>query len=119
MGIDTSDPPFDILYSAIDGASLTSGGTITFQYPAGRAAVCYDGMWPAQMFIPEMQGMYTQDTDFTITYGPTNIVVTYLAATTVPAKSTMHLQLPVRDTSGLPTVYGTPVPISVFPEGTL
>lgn len=110
------DPFFDVLQANSGSSPVTTGGTITFQYPSARAPASYRlalGLGAAgspAMFIRAMQAQFVAETDFTVSFGPTSIVVTYLAQTTIPAGSTVSLQLPVNDTSGYGTLAGHALP---------
>lgn len=94
-----ADPVFDILVAGSGSTAVATGGTITFQYPTGLGPTSYWCQWPARMNVRALQGNYVQDTDFTIVYGPTTIVVTYNGSSTIPANVAVGLQLPRFDTS--------------------
>jgi hypothetical protein len=112
-----SDPVLDIL-SAFSGTTpVAAGGTITFQYPTGRARAVYMDAGPSVMGVRSSQAIYNQDTDFTIVLGTDSVVVTFLGVIPIAAASTVTLQLPIRDTSGQPTVAGYPLVDSQNPSG--
>lgn len=94
-----ADPAFDVLQAYSGGSPVKTGGTLTFQYPPARAPVCYLGAAPAFLGIPSMQADFVENVDFTVAYGATSIVVTYLAQTTIPPNSLVYLQDPLVDTS--------------------
>lgn len=108
--VGVGDPPFDVLFAAIDGAPLATGGTITFNYLVNRGPATYALSWPAIMTVRSMQAVLTQDTDFTVVYGQSNITVTYLGVNSIPMQSSVTLQVPITDTSGQATVNGRVLP---------
>ncbi len=112
-----SDPVLDILTSFSGITSVTAGGTITFQYPSGRARAVYMDAGPAVMGVRSSQAIYNQDTDFTVVLGTDSVVVTFLGNIPIAPSSTVALQLPLRDTSGQPTVGGYPLVDSLNPSG--
>lgn len=114
-----ADPAFDIVYASSGNSDVAAGGTITFQYPVQRAAASYIGESPAYLGVRYMQGIYTENVDFTVNYGGTNVVVTWLGATTIPMHKRVFLQMPLRDTSGLPVGpgLGVALPDSIQPAG--
>lgn len=95
---------FDIINGGSGSIPVVAGGTITFQYLPLRARVSYMCEDPSFLTVRAIQGVYTQDQPgaYTIVYNSTNIVVTWLGATTIPANTNVSLQLPLRDTSGAP-----------------
>ena len=113
-----ADPVFDIIAAATGASATGSGSTITFLYPTSRSKSAYVGQWPAYLGVRALQGIYTQDTDFSVAYGDTSITVT-LGATVpaIAANTPVFLQLPLSDTSGYPVVYGTALPDSLQPVG--
>lgn len=112
-----ADGKFDILNAGSGQSPVAAGGTITFQYLPMRASACYGPKAPAILTVRAMQGVYLQDQGFfTIVYGPTSIVVTWLGSTTIPANANVSIQLPLRDTSGDPVSideYGTSPDIQI------
>ena len=95
---------FDLISGSSGAIPVAAGGTMTFQYLPQRARVCYMCEDPSLLTVRALQGIYTQDQPgaYTISYNPTNIVVTWLGASTIPANANVSLQLPLRDTSGAP-----------------
>lgn len=84
---------FDVINFYTSPTPTRVGGTITFPYPAARSADCY-GDDQAVLNVPALQGNYLQDTDFTIAYTSSNIVVTW-RGNTIPASSKVSLQAPL------------------------
>lgn len=78
--------------STVIAADVATNGTITFAYPAGvtSANVAAGG---EVLGLPSLQNVLAQASDtFTLAYGGT-IVATYKDATTIPAGSTVALQI--------------------------
>lgn len=119
-----SDPDFDIISASSGAVPVAAGGTITFQYPPGRARAVYmDAGARAVLGVRSSQAIYNPDTDFSVAFNSDVIVVTFLAATPIPANVPVSLQAPIRDTSGSPSAGSTDdgnefgVPAEVFPQG--
>lgn len=116
-----SDPTLDVITASSGPSPITAGGTITFQYPDGRARATYigDGAGRPVLGVRSSQATYQPDIDFTVALNATNIVVTYLAASPIAANVPVSLQLSVRDTSGSPVAASNAfaVPAEVFPAG--
>lgn len=112
-----ADPAFDIVASAVGASPTSSGSTITFQYPAGRAAASYVGGGLAALSVRANQAVYSES-DFRVAYGPTNITVT-LGALVPPiaANAAVTLQAALRDTSTEPAVAGYPISDSPSRDG--
>jgi hypothetical protein len=82
---------FDIVNVGIASAVATSG-TITVPYPTGKGA----GSYPAyghKIWIDSFQTLLEVGSDFTISFGASNITVTYTGSTTIPAGSSAKVQL--------------------------
>lgn len=62
---------------------VTNGGTITFRYPALRAA---DSYVPGAILFPrELQNTYLENVDFTLAYGELQVVLTWInTSVTIP-----------------------------------
>lgn len=105
-----ADPKLDIMYSATGASPVAAGGTITFQYLPGRAFVNYAGQGPARMNVRASQANYVQEVDFKIAFNASNIVVTYTGTVPIAANTPVGLELPLRDMSGVPEIYGQVVP---------
>lgn len=97
-----SDPTLDILNASSGAVPVAAGGTITFQYPDGRARATYLAAANAVLGVRSSQALYRQDLDFTYVLGPTSVVVTYLGTIPIAANVTVSLQLTIFDTSGSP-----------------
>lgn len=96
-----TEAAFDIVYTSTDSgvSPVSTGGTLTFQYPANRSVASYLGGGPTLLNVRGLQGNYIQDYNFTVVLNPTNIVVTWLGATPIPVGAPVGLQIPVVDTS--------------------
>lgn len=114
-----ADPAFDIVTAGSGATATTAGGanTITFQYPAARASASYAGQGPALLGVRNSQAVYTEIADFSIAYGSTIVVTLGATVPPIAANSAVTLQLPLRDTSGEPTVYGTALPSALERAG--
>jgi hypothetical protein len=104
------DPPFDILYAIPDGgiSPLTTGGTLTIQYPVGLGPSSYI-VSNTVLSCRALQKQFTEGVDYTVTLNPTNITVAYLAGTPIPAGSQVALQLTRVDTTGGPGTDSVPL----------
>lgn len=105
-----ADPALDIVSGATGVSPVRAGDTITFQYPAGRAFASYAGMGPARLGIRSMQAQFVQEVDFRLEHSSSGITVTYTGTSPIPTNTPVSLELPIRDTSGVPEIYGQVVP---------
>lgn len=112
-----ADPAFDVILSAVGASATGSGSTITFQYPAGRAAASYTGGGLSSLGVRSNQTVYSESA-FAVTFGPTNITVTLGAPVpSLPANTQVYLQVALKDTSTEPAVNGYPLPDSPSRDG--
>jgi hypothetical protein len=86
------------------GSAVATSGTITLSYPTGTSA----GTFAAhghKLWVDKFQRLLTSPSDFTVTFGASDITVTYLGATTIPAGARVNAQLNIEgsDTGELPT----------------
>lgn len=87
------------------GSAVATSATITLSYPTGTSA----GTFAAhghKMWVDKFQRLLSSPSDFTVAFGASNITVTYLGATTIPAGARVNAQLNIEgaDTGDLPTV---------------
>jgi hypothetical protein len=90
---------FDVMSTTV-GADVATNGTITFTYPTkspARAAASYVAAAGAKMYTGQgHEGAYLQQAlGFSMVYGATTVVVTYLGLTTIPAGTVVRLQSPL------------------------
>lgn len=73
-------------------AAVAQNGTITVAYPAGTDSGTYAGAYAHKAWFAGLQYMGSAPTDFSVSFGASNITVTYLAATTLPNGSRVNFQ---------------------------
>jgi hypothetical protein len=73
------------------GSAVASSGTITFDYPAGTNAGSF-AAFGHKIWVQEFQKLLSSPSDFTVSFGASNITVTYNGATTIPASAFLHAQ---------------------------
>lgn len=85
---------FDIM-TVTTSAAVADGGTLTFTYPASRAAASYSATG-AFLFADGHGTLYAQTTGgFSVSYGATTATVTYDGSTSIPAGTEVSLQAPL------------------------
>lgn len=84
--------PYDII-TLVPAADVATAGTMTFTYPTGNASrYAKSG---EKLVVSGLQNSLAQAAGtFTLVYGASSVVVTYTAATTIPAGTSVSLQLP-------------------------
>lgn len=85
--------------STVLSAAVASGGTITFAYPTGKDVGSYRGGYGHSLVARGLMATFYEPTSFTIAFGAT-VVVTYNGATTIPAGTTVSLELKSIGVSG-------------------
>jgi hypothetical protein len=80
---------FDIVTTTLSAAVATNG-TFTVGYPTNRDSGYYSGAYKHKMAA--MQAIFEAPTGITVSFGTTNITVTYKGTTTIPAGTTVNLQ---------------------------
>jgi len=76
------------------GAAVATDGTIDFLYPAGYDAAADFTQNNEVLVIPALQDVLAQAADtFTVAYDANSALVTYKGLTTIPAGSTVTLQI--------------------------
>ena len=83
-------------------AAVASGGTFTLGYPVDQNGYAttpghYTKARGHRLWVGGHQRMYENIDDFTLSFGASNITVTYNGATTIPAGSFLNLHLDVMD----------------------
>lgn len=76
-------------------AAVADNGTFTVNYPAGFSAGSFSGGHAHKMWAAGLQVMLSAPADFTLTFGASEITVTYLGSTTLPAGSRVNIQADV------------------------
>lgn len=73
---------FKLSETVVSGAVATSG-TITFSYPEGTSAGTF-AAYGHKLWVDKFQTELLSPSDFTVSFGASNITVTYLGSTTIP-----------------------------------
>lgn len=73
-------------------ADVATSGTITFSYPSGTDAGKFRGGSGHTMWAAGLQSLLTAPGDFTVSFGASNITVTYLGSTTLPSGTRVSAQ---------------------------
>lgn len=81
---------FDIIETTLS-AAVADNGTFTVSYPSGKSAATYTGAHKHKMAA--LQTIYEAPVDFTLTFGASNITVTWKADVTLPAATKVRLQV--------------------------
>lgn len=68
-------------------AAVATSGTITVSYPTGTTAGHYAGTYAHKAYAEGLQSLLSAPTDFTVSFGASNITVTYLGTTSIPANT--------------------------------
>lgn len=79
-------------------SAVATSGTFTVSYPSGTNSGTYFGGAKHKLFA--LQTLYSAPTDFTLAFGASNVTVTWLKSTTLPAGSTVSLQLDILGEGG-------------------
>lgn len=79
-------------------AAVATNGTITFTYPAGYDAAADFAQSGEVMAVPGLQDVLTKGAGkFSLAYGASSVVATYLGTTSIPAGTLVSISLPVSD----------------------
>lgn len=73
-------------------AAVASGGTITFQYPANTSAGSFGNTSGHKLWVAGHQKLYASPADFTVSFGASDITVTYSGSTAIPAGTRVSAQ---------------------------
>lgn len=77
---------------AFAGALIATSGTKTFPYPAGTSAGTF-AAYGHKLWVDKFQRLLSSPSDFTVSFGASEMTVTYLGATSIPAGARMNLQI--------------------------
>lgn len=92
----TSTPTFVKVSGAVSAAVATNG-TIVLTAPAGYVQAHTVTGAGAKLWVKEMQNMFAQGaSNFSVSYS-TDITITYLGATSIPAGASFEFYIPVID----------------------
>lgn len=81
--------------SVVLASAVATSGTITVGYPAGTNKGTYTGAFKHKAFAEGLQASLAAPTDFTVSFGASNITVTYLGTTSIPANTKVMFQFDV------------------------
>lgn len=73
------------------GTPVATNGTKTFAYPAGTSAGTF-AAFGHKMWVDKFQRLLESPTDFTVSFGASEITVTYKGATTIPTGARLNAQ---------------------------
>lgn len=73
-------------------SAIATSGTFNVSYPENTNSGSFRAAGAHKMFAIGLQAMFTSPADFTVSFGTSNITVTYLGTTSLPAEETIHLQ---------------------------
>jgi hypothetical protein len=74
------------------GTAVADNGTFTLAYPSNTSAGTF-AAYGHKMWVDKFQRLLTSPTDFTVSFGASNITVTYLGSTTIPVGARVNAQL--------------------------
>lgn len=75
----------------IISAAVATSGTITFSYPENTSAGNF-AAYGHKIWADKLQNLLSSPSQFTVSFGATNITVTYLGSTTLPAGTRLNAQ---------------------------
>jgi len=86
------------------GSAVATSGTITFSYPANTSAGSF-AAYGHKIWVDKFQRLLASPSDFTVSFGASNITVTYLGSTTIPVGARCNAQFNIEggDDGELPT----------------
>ncbi len=79
------------IVKAAAGSAVATNGTITFAYPTNTNAGSF-AAFGHKIWVDKFQRLLASPTDFTVSFGASNITVTYKGATTIPAGAMLDAQ---------------------------
>ena len=86
------------------GSAVATNGTVTFPYPAGTNSGSF-AAFGHKLWVDKFQRLLESPTDFTVSFGASNITVTYKGATTIPANAVLDAQFnQVGEDDGTPDI---------------
>lgn len=74
------------------GSAVATSGTITLSYPANTSAGSF-AAYGHKLWVDKLQKLLSSPSDFTVSFGTSDITVTYLGSTTIPADARVNAQL--------------------------
>lgn len=96
------------------GSAVVTAGTVTFAYPSNTSAGTF-ASYGHKLWVDKHQRLYEQPESFTVSFGASDITVTYNGSTTIPAGAEVSLQANIAGTNDgrvvevleLPTVHSS------------
>jgi hypothetical protein len=88
----SSSPPIDAIDVPLNLAALVINGTVTIPYPHGRVLDDYLDAGH-QVYAPAHQKVYNQGVDFSLAFGTSSVVLTWLNARPIPILSVLKVSL--------------------------
>jgi hypothetical protein len=76
------------------GSAVADNGTFTLSYPEATSAGTFSA-YGHKMWVDKFQRLLSSPSDFTVSFGASNITVTYLGSTTIPAGARVNVQLDI------------------------
>lgn len=73
------------------GSAVATSGTVTFSYPTNTNAGSF-AAFGHKLWVDKFQRLLASPTDFTVAFGASNITVTYLGSTSIPAGARLAAQ---------------------------
>lgn len=73
------------------GSAVATSGTITFSYPANTSSSDFAG-YGHKIWVDKFQSLLSSPADFAVTFGASNITVTYSGSTTIPVGARVNAQ---------------------------
>lgn len=73
------------------GSAVASGGTITFSYPDNTSAGSF-AAYEHKLWVDKHQKLYSSPSDFTVSFGASDITVTYNGSTALPVGARLNAQ---------------------------
>jgi len=73
------------------GSAVATSGTITFSYPANTSAGSF-AAYGHKIWSEKLQRLLSAPSDFTVSFGASDITVTYLGSTTLPVGDRVNAQ---------------------------
>ena len=79
------------------GSAVATSGTITFSYPANTSAGSF-ATYGHKIWVDKLQKLLSSPSDFTVSFGASDITVTYLGSTSLPADARVNGQFNIEGT---------------------
>lgn len=86
--------PFTVAKTTLS-AAVAQNGTFTVSYPAGTNSGTYVKAKGHKLWSKGLQTLFDLNTGFTLSFGSSNITVTYKGVTPIPANTDVSLQLDI------------------------